>query len=54
VEKSKTGSIASLSPSLAWSLLTKEERQLLAEYLIKVLEKEMKQKKERPLVLVNT
>lgn len=37
MEMSKTQSIASFSPSLAWSLLTEAEQQLIIDYLIKVL-----------------
>ncbi|MFL5588630.1 MAG: hypothetical protein ACJ797_25070 [Ktedonobacteraceae bacterium] len=52
-EKSRQQSIAALSPSLPWYLLTPEERQLILDYLIKVLEKEVKQE-ERQLVLVKS
>jgi len=52
-EKSRQQSIAALSPSLPWYLLTPEERQLILDYLIKVLEKEVKQE-ERQLVVVKS
>lgn len=52
-EKSKSESLASLSPGLAWILLTPTEQQLIIDYLIKVLEQEVKQKEERKLALAN-
>jgi hypothetical protein len=42
-QRCKRESLASLSPALAWSLLTPEEQCLIVDYLIKVLEKEVKQ-----------
>lgn len=48
-QKCKSESLASLSPSLAWNLLTPEEQRLIIDYLVKVLEKEVEQE-ERPLV----
>ncbi len=52
-ERSRRQSLAALSPSLAWYLLTPEERQLILDYLTKVLDKEVKQE-ERQLVLVKS
>ena len=49
MEKSKTVSIASLSPRLAWSLLTPEEQQLILIYLAKVLEQEVKPETKTPV-----
>ena len=46
MERGKTESIASLSPELAWRLLTQAERQLILDYLATVLEKEVKQDKK--------
>jgi len=42
-QRCKSESLASLSPALAWRLLTPEEQRLIIDYLIKVLEKEVKQ-----------
>jgi predicted Fe-S protein YdhL (DUF1289 family) len=42
--KSKSQSIASLSPRLAWNLLTPEEQRLLLEYLKKVRERDANEK----------
>ena len=53
MERSKITSVAVLSPSLAWYLLTPAERQLILDYLAKVLEKEEKpRQEERQLTLV--
>ena len=56
-ERSQSQSIAALSPSLAWLLLTASERQLVLDYLAKVLpqdtDQEVQQKqKEQKLTLV--
>ncbi len=53
MERSKVTAIAVLSPSLAWYLLTPAERQLVLDYLAKVLEKEEEpRQEERQLTLV--
>jgi hypothetical protein len=52
-EKSKSASLASLSPSQAWTLLTPTEQQLITDYLIKVLEQEVKQNEKRKLAMAN-
>lgn len=56
-EWSKSQSIAALSPGLAWYLLTPAERELILDYLAKVLEPNTDQEvqpeqTERQLVLV--
>jgi hypothetical protein len=56
-EKCKNESLASLSPSLAWFLLTASEHQLILDYLAKVLEQNTEQEvqqeqEERQLTLV--
>lgn len=56
-EWSKSQSIAALSPGLAWFLLTASERQLILDYLAKVLPENTDQEvrpeqTERQLVLV--
>ena len=52
-DKPRSTSLASLSPSLAWSLLTPIEQQLMIDYLIKVLEQEERQEEKRKLALTN-
>jgi len=40
-------SLAALSPALAWSLLTPAERQLMLDYLAKVLDQNTEQEVQR-------